>query len=191
MSVSSEAILERFAQIVANSLRIDASRVVNDACLNDLGAESLDLLEITMEAEDAFSILIPQKTILQTAQEVYGAGVLETDGHLTEFAQAMLRSRLPDQLWSSLPERPTVADVNRLFLRVQTWVWMIAGLVEHTPNACSQCGAPFGKKAIAGRLKCPACAAEHELVPGEELNRRWVQRYQQECGPSAPTVPAA
>ena len=72
--ISSETILEKFADIVSNSLRIDAARVVEDAYLDDLGAESLDLLEITMEAEEAFNILIPQKNILQTAQEVFGRG---------------------------------------------------------------------------------------------------------------------
>ena len=184
-----DIIREKLTQIVANSLRIDAARVVDEAYLDDLGAESLDLLEITMEAEDAFNVLIPQKNILQTAQEIFGAGVLERDGQLTDVGQALLRRRLPDQLWGSLPERPAVADLNRLFLRVQTWVWMIAGLIEHTPGACSSCGAPLAK-AVAGRLKCGSCAAEHELLPGEEINRRWVQRYRQEYEPSAPPAPA-
>ncbi len=177
--ISSETILEKFADIVSKSLRIDAARVVEDAYLDDLGAESLDLLEITMEAEEAFNILIPQKNILQTAQEVLGAGVLISDGCVTEAGRFFLSRRIPAAFRRDLPEQPTVTELNRFFLRVQMWVWMIGGLIEHTPRTCSSCGAAF-QKAVAGRLKCPTCASEYELLPGEEINRRWVQQYQEE-----------
>ena len=174
--VSAEAILEKFAAIVAGSLRIDPARVVADAYLDDLGAESLDLLEITMETEDAFSILIAQKNILQTAQEVFGAGTLVNGDQLTEAGYALLRRRMPDSLWVSVPEQPSVSDLNRLFMRVETWIWMISGLLEHTPKTCASCGTEL-EKAVAGRLRCGSCAAEVELIPGEEINRRWAQRY--------------
>ena len=137
-AASAEAILEKFASIVANSLRIDADRVVEEAYLDDLGAESLDLLEITMETEDAFNVLIAQKNILQTAQEVFGAGVLVQGDQLTDAGYALLRRRMPDSLWTSLPERPSVSELNRLFMRVETWIWMIGGLLEHTPKTCAQ-----------------------------------------------------
>lgn len=175
-AVSAEAILEKFAGVVAESLRIDAARVVSDAYLDDLGAESLDLLEITMEAEEAFNVLIAQKTILQTAQQVFGAGVLVQGDQLTDTGCALLKQRLPDSLWASLPERPTVQELNRLFMRVGTWIWMIGGLIEQTPRTCEKCGGAL-EKAVAGRMKCTACAAEVALVPGEEINLRWVQQY--------------
>ena len=60
-TLSPSEIHERFAGIVAKSLRIDPSQVTPDASLADLGAESLDLIEITMEAEDEFAIVMPQK----------------------------------------------------------------------------------------------------------------------------------
>ena len=175
--VSSQAILEKFAQVVAASLRIDAARVVESAYLDELGAESLDLLQITMEAETAFDILLPQKNILETAQEVYGAGVLVQEARVTQAGQSLLRRRLPEPLWSGLPADPTVADFNRLFLRVDTWVWMIAGLMEHTPRECKACGATIAN-AVAGRLKCRTCGDEYELIPGDEINRRWIEQYQ-------------
>ena len=198
-AASAEAILEKFAAIVANSLRIDAARVVEDAYLDDLGAESLDLLEITMETEDAFSVLIAQKNILQTAQEVFGAGVLVQGDQMTDAGYALLRRRMPDSLWRSLPERPSVSELNRLFMRVETWIWMINGLLEHTPRVCAQCGTSL-ERAVAGRLKCKECATEIELVPGEEINRQWVQQYYEReyqpsmmsasTQPSAPPAPA-
>jgi acyl carrier protein len=189
--MTEQEIRERLAAIVGESLRIDPARVTDDAYLNDLGAESLDLLEITMEAEDQFNVLFPQKTILQIAQETFGEGVLVRDGHLTEEGLKLLRRRTPevDSLFGTDSEA-TLADVNRMFLRVGVWVRMIHGLMEHSPRECPQCGTAFGK-AVAGRLKCSQCATEREITPGDELNRRWVSDYYEEaCVPTAAPVAA-
>jgi len=188
MPTSDQEILERFARVVAQSLRIEASQVTEDAYLDDLGAESLDLAEITMESEDEFDILIAQKTILQTANEVFGEGVLIRDGRLTDEGKRFLLRRMPE--FPVNGEEITVADLTKQFLRVGTWVRMIKGLQEHTPRECSKCGAAFGKP-VAGRLKCAACAFEYDIPSGEDLNREWVQQYyQREYVPSPPLVPS-
>lgn len=170
-----QEILERFAQVVATSLRIDPAQVTPEANLADLGAESLDLLEITMDAEEEFNILIPQKNILQLAQDVFGAEVLVRDGRLTEEGRKFFAHRMPEvdpSVWGEL----TVAEFGQVFLNVTTWVRMIRGLMDNSPHACPQCGAPFGK-AVAGRVKCASCAIERDLPSGDDLNRRWVQQY--------------
>ncbi len=195
VGMTDQEIRERLASIVAESLRIDPERVTEDAYLNDLGAESLDLLEITMEAEDQFNVLFPQKTILQTAQETFGEGVLVRDGRLTEEGLKLLRRRTPEVegLFGTDAE-PTLADVNRMFLRVGVWVRMIRGLMEHSPRECPQCGIAFGK-AVAGRVKCSQCGTERTITPGDELNRRWVLEYYEETyvptGAAVAAVPAA
>src|SRR5688500_9578226 len=96
MTTEDREILDRLAEIVATSLRIDKNKVTGDAYLDELGAESRDLLEITMEAEETFNIQIPQKNILQTAQELGGEGVVIQDGKLTEAARRLLRARMPE-----------------------------------------------------------------------------------------------
>lgn len=193
VAASDPEILERFARVVAQSLRIETSAVTADAYLDDLGAESLDLAEITMEAEEEFDILIPQKSILQTATEVFGEGVLIKEGRLTEEGKRLIRRRMPE--FEGDLDEVTVAELNRLFMRVGTWLRMIAGLMEHTPTTCAKCGTPFGK-AKAGLLKCRSCGAEQDIPSGEDLNRQWVEQYyQQERAPglipSPPPAPAA
>lgn len=175
-TVSESEILERFAQVVARSLRIDAALVTPDAYLCDLGAESLDLLEITMEAEDEFNILIPQKNILQTAQEVFGFGVLVRDGFLTEDGVKFLRRRMPELDPATVVAGMSMADLGRAFQRVGTWLRMIQGLMAYSPRVCPSCETPFSK-AIAGRLKCAKCGKEVDLPSGDDLNRRWVEEY--------------
>jgi acyl carrier protein len=175
-SLSEAEILARFAQVVARSLRIEPALVTPEAYLSDLGAESLDLLEITMEAEEEFNILIPQKTILQTANEVFGEGVILQEGRLTEQGRRFLLRRMPELDPATVPPGAAVADLARAFQRVGTWVRMIQGLSEHTPRVCPSCKADL-PKAVAGRIKCASCSTEMDLPSGDDLNRRWVEEY--------------
>ena len=188
-NVNHDQVFERFAEIVASSLCIEKEKITEDVYLDDLGAESLDVLEISMEAEEAFNILLPQKTILQTAQELVGAEVVIQDGKLTAAAIRLLQARMPE-FAEYQAEQLTVKDLNKILMRVGSWVRMIERLMEHTPKVCPQCGELFPKP-VAGRLKCRSCAVEHDIPSGEDLNRQWVQQYfQQESVVVPPAAPA-
>lgn len=169
-------VFEGFAQIVAKSLRIDASQVVPEAHLDELGAESLDLIEISMEVESHFNVWLAEKSILDTASEVFGPGVLESNGYLTETGKKLMRSRMPAADAKDLSGEVAIADLRRYFMRVSTWVQMIESLLESTPSECPACHGPL-KNSAALRLKCEQCGREVSLRSGEELNREWVQNY--------------
>jgi acyl carrier protein len=174
--MTGQEIFDRFAQIVARSLRIDASQVTQDVQLTDLGAESLDLIEISMETESQFHIFLPDKSILETAVEVFGPGVLEQEGYVTEEGKRLLLCRLPEADAQSFEGVVSVKDLQRYFLRVDTWVRMIQGLVLFTPAECAACGGPMAAS-MGFRMKCTKCGAEITLRSGEELNREWVREY--------------
>jgi acyl carrier protein len=53
-------IAERVKDIIADKLSVEKSEVTNDASFaNDLGADSLDTVELVMEFEKEFGISIP------------------------------------------------------------------------------------------------------------------------------------
>ena len=174
-TVTESEILARFAPIVASSLRIPAERVTADAHLSDLGAESLDLLEITMETEDEFGILMPQNDILHVGHEVFGQDILVRDGVLTQQGARFLQHRLPFNS-DAIAVGMSVADVVRIFQRVSTWVRVIQGLLEQSPTQCPSCGSKLSKP-LAARVKCTSCDTEVDLPAGDDLNRRWVEEY--------------
>lgn len=174
--ISDEEVLERFAEIVANSLKIDSSLVTEGAYLDDLGADSLDFLEITLETESAFRISIPDKNILKTGEEVLGPDILEKEGLLTDEGKRFLKTRMPELSEEEMAGEVTVDDVNHRLTRVDTWVRMIKGLLEYTPARCAECGGEL-EDTPAARLKCVDCNVEVEIPSGEELNKRWVQKY--------------
>jgi acyl carrier protein len=169
-------VFDKFAQIVARSLRIDVSQVTPEIHLNDLGAESLDLIEITMEAETQFHIFLPDKSILETAVEVFGPDVLEKEGYLTDEGKRLLKERMPEADAEAFEGTVAVKDLQSYFLKVSTWVRMIQNLVQYTPGECSVCNGTMAPS-MGFRMKCSSCGEEITLRSGEELNREWVQEY--------------
>jgi acyl carrier protein len=169
-------VFDQFAQIVAKSLRIDASQIAPDTHLTDLGAESLDLIEITMETETQFHIFLPDKSILETAVEVFGPGILEKDGYLTEEGKRFLLHRMPEADAQAFEVEVAVKDLQHYFLKVGTWVRMIQELARYTPAECASCGGPM-VASMGFRMKCAKCGQEITLRSGEELNREWIREY--------------
>jgi acyl carrier protein len=175
-NMTESAVFEKFAQIVARSLRIEAAQVKPDIYLNDLGAESLDLIEITMETESQFHIFLPDKSILETAVEIFGPDVLEKGGYLTEAGKKLLLCRMPEADAQAFQGQVAIKDLHHYFLKVSTWVRMIQGLVRYTPAECAACGGPMAAS-MGFRMKCTCCNEEITLRSGEELNREWVREY--------------
>lgn len=112
-------VFDKFAQIIAKSLRIDAAQVTPDTHLTDLGAESLDLIEITMETETQFHIFLPDKSILETAVEVFGPDILEKDGYLTEAGKRLMLCRMPETDARAFQGQVAVKDLQHYFLKGQ------------------------------------------------------------------------
>ena len=58
----SDDIAERVATIVTNQLDVDREKVKPEASfINDLGADSLDIVELVMELEEEFDMSIPDE----------------------------------------------------------------------------------------------------------------------------------
>ena len=56
--------IEQIKQLIADELHIDASSIADDAdIIEDLGADSLSVVTIIMNAEDEFGISIPDEAV--------------------------------------------------------------------------------------------------------------------------------
>lgn len=67
-----EAIFEKLTTIVAEKLHIDKTTVTQGSTMQDLGADSLDMVEIVMKIEEEFNIQIndAEAEKLHTMREV-------------------------------------------------------------------------------------------------------------------------
>lgn len=171
-----DEILERFAGVVARSLRIDAVRVTPDVTLTTLGAESIDIVEITMEVEHEFGVLMPERSILEAAAGELGEDIVTADGHVTEVGRQLLIARMPEVGVGALPDPLPVRRLGEVFTRVDVWLRLIADLTAASPRECPDCRAPL-RPGSAGRVRCPQCGHEYDLPSGDEVNRTWVRAW--------------
>lgn len=51
----------KIVTLIASQLKIDAATIIDTKPLTELGADSLDIVDIIMELEDAFGIEIPDE----------------------------------------------------------------------------------------------------------------------------------
>jgi len=59
-----ETMYEKVQAILARQLRVDPAKVTLDAQIKkDLGADSLDILQLLMRIEDQYGIVIPDKAL--------------------------------------------------------------------------------------------------------------------------------
>jgi len=69
----SSDLAERLRAIVANQLGVEHDEVVPEArILDDLGADSLDVVELVMALEESFDIVVPDEDVeaLETVSDV-------------------------------------------------------------------------------------------------------------------------
>ena len=90
-------IWEKVSIAFQEALGLDEDEVEFDmTIIDDLDAESLDLLDITFQLERSFDISIPRGGIQKTAQEGAENDGLNPDGTLTENALARLSEAMPE-----------------------------------------------------------------------------------------------
>lgn len=110
-----EEIYEKVKSTLVDALGVDDDEVSMGASLiGDLGAESIDFLDIIFRLEKNFSIKIPRGELfpenLAMADQSFVA-----DGKVTETGIAELRSRLPFADVEKFAADPRVENLNDLF----------------------------------------------------------------------------
>jgi acyl carrier protein len=102
---------------------------MDQTLLDELGVDSLDLLDLTFRLERKFKIRISLKEIGRATQARLGDVPLEIDGVYTPEGLAELRRAMPEVPPSELAEGLTPELLPRRF-RVATMVGLVSTLME-------------------------------------------------------------
>jgi acyl carrier protein len=134
-----KVIYEKVKESVVEALGVDDDEVTPDAVLfDDLGAESLDLLDIVFRLEKEFSIKIPRGGIQADALSAEGENLKEedlvVDGVLTPLGIEKLKGAMPEVDPSRITEGFRADDIATLFT-VQTFVNITKKLLEEKETA--------------------------------------------------------
>jgi acyl carrier protein len=134
-----KVIYEKVKESVVEALGIDDDEVTPNALLfDDLGAESLDLLDIVFRLEKEFGIKIPRGGIQADALSAEGENLTEedlvVDGVLTPLGIEKLKKSMPELDPARITEGFRVDDIATLFT-VQTFVNITKNLLKEKGTA--------------------------------------------------------
>ena len=107
-------IFEKIQEILVDALAVDDDEVTPEAKLiGDLGAESIDILDISFKLEQEFGFKIAQG-------ELFPEGVTQDpeyvqDGKVTKKGLATLKERVPHFDFTQLENDPSVENVSKIF----------------------------------------------------------------------------
>lgn len=114
MALSEQEIFEKVQTVLEDALGVDADEVKAESRLGpDLGAESIDYLDISFRLEKAFSIKISEgemfdQSVLTNTAFVDGAKV-------TPAGLAELKKKMPHADFSAFEQDPQIKNMPNLF----------------------------------------------------------------------------
>ena len=123
-----EEIFEKIQTALVDALGVDDDEVTPEATLvGDLGAESIDFLDIVFRLEKTFKISIPRGELFP--EDVLTNAEYIQDGKVTEAGVAELRKRMPFADLDDFAKNPVVQDFGNL-LTVADMCRFVEGKLE-------------------------------------------------------------
>ena len=113
MALSRDEIMNKVREALVDALGVDEDEVLPTARIGgDLGAESIDYLDIVFRLEKAFNIKIPRG-------DLFPDNILSEefvrDGKLTDKGLQELKTRMPYANLEAFEKNPNVQDIADLF----------------------------------------------------------------------------
>ncbi|MDA0974486.1 MAG: acyl carrier protein [Phycisphaerales bacterium] len=117
--MSRDEITKNVQEVLEEALGVDPDEVTMEATLTgDLGAESIDFLDIVFRLEKAFST--PDKPFKIAQGELFSENLLNdpelvADGRITEKGMAALKEKMPHLDFAIIEGDPQVSKLPELF----------------------------------------------------------------------------
>ncbi|HVX11061.1 MAG TPA: acyl carrier protein [Pirellulales bacterium] len=106
---SKEEIFEKIKTCLVDALGVDEDEVTPEATLvGDLGAESIDFLDIVFRLEKAFNIKVPRGELFP--EDILTNSEYVKDGKVTAEGVVQLRQRMPFANLDAFEANPNVKD---------------------------------------------------------------------------------
>lgn len=126
-----DEIVRGVCQCVAAVVDVDPATIrETDSIIDDLGADSLDLLDLVFHLEQRFKVKITPRGIERAAQAKLGGKPIEIEGVYTPEALVELRGALPEVPADELKDGLRTTDLPRRF-RIATFVALVSRLLEN------------------------------------------------------------
>ncbi|MGH7198277.1 MAG: acyl carrier protein [Candidatus Omnitrophota bacterium] len=100
--------------IISQALKADESKIRPESSLiRDLGAESIDFLDIVFRLEKTFKIKIPKGELFP--EKLLTDARFVSNGQITPAGLEELRRRVPNAHWGEFEKNPLVSNLGDVF----------------------------------------------------------------------------
>jgi acyl carrier protein len=111
MAPTKDEVFEKVQAALVDALGVDEDEVTPEATMvGDLGAESIDFLDIVFRLEKAFEIEIPRSELFP--EDILTNAEYVEDGRVTEAGIEELKKRMPFADLSQFEENPAVQEFS-------------------------------------------------------------------------------
>ena len=168
---ASDEVVLRVRTLTADNLELGLEDVQMDSSFFDLGAESLDLLDVAFALESEYRISFPRTDILERATEHFGEEALVKDGLVTDLGLELLRAGMPELDPALI--RPGLRDEDvAKNITVASFARITQRLIDAKaafPRTCPECQGTLVESEAMPEFECADCG---EIVPvpsGDEV----------------------
>lgn len=178
--VSEETVYEELKKAIVETLQVDEGDISPESSFtNDLGAESLDFLDINYRLEQSFGIKMARHFVLEHIEEMFGEGAaIDDDGCLTEKAVALLKLRYDENMGGV--EAGMDMDEVPAMVTVESFAKGVMDILDTLPEQCPKCSSAEWKSEDGLKVLCGSCGESAAYKNGDELIVDWLTEVQQE-----------
>ena len=178
--VSEETVFKELKKAIVETLDIDEGSIEPESSFtNDLGAESLDFLDINYRLEQSFGLKMARHFVLEHIEEMFGEGTaIDDDGRLTEKAVLLLNLRYDE----NMPVLEAGIDMDEVpaLVTVETFAEGVMDILNSLPEKCPKCSSTGWKSEDGMKVICGSCGESAAYMNGDDLIEDWLTKVQQE-----------
>lgn len=182
---ASDEVALKVRTLTAENLELDLEEVQMDSSFFELGAESLDLLDVAFALESEYRISFPRTDILERATEHFGEEALVKDGLVTDLGLQLLREGMPELDPDLI--KPGLRDTD---VAQKITVGSFARITQRLIDAkaafsrdCPECGSALVESETMPEFECPDCGKIVPVPSGDEiLMQDLIDLHQQTVG---------
>ena len=128
MTLTQDEIFKKVQAVLVDALGVDDDEVIGTAVIkDDLGAESIDFLDISFRLEKAFAIKIGKGEMMP--ENLTNDPNFAQNDKVTPAGVAELKKRMPYSDFTEFEKNPTVDNMSKLFT-VNTIVHFVEGKLK-------------------------------------------------------------
>jgi acyl carrier protein len=177
--IPEQKVLEEVIKAISEGIDINPKNIKPESSLiKNLGAESLDFLDINYRLEQTFGIKMARRSVVDHMEEMFGEeSAIDSDGKLTEKAAKVFAFRYDGsgdaiQAGMDMDELPSMVTVKSI-------AEVVMNLLDTLPEKCPGCGASNWVLQDETRIHCGSCGEPATFINGDDLTELWLKRVQE------------